>query len=594
MIETLQELTEQYTAALENYLASGKEETLQRAYELGRKAIAEGVGVLEMAAIHNKSLAAVFANPLTHQEALRVAGHASTFFAESLSPFEMVLRGYREANARLRANLQQIEAAEQELQRQNRELAAAHRLVEAERERYQELFNFAPDAYFVTDLEGIVQEVNSPAAHLFKIQKDSLAGTPLLRFVSEREQESFCDLLGKLRNGEVERVEDWQVTLQVQGGGAVPVSLRSQVVRDARGNRLGLRWLMSDITERKQIEEERAQIRIREHIARTEMEAAQQLKFLSEVSTTLATSLAYETIPGTIARLSVPYFADSCFVHLIEDLVSVRHLAVAHSDPSKVGQASRLQQCCSTQTKIPEPLAAILQSTQAEMIREISDAWLERFAGSQDALGILREWNLKSALLVPLWANERSLGAITFVRSEGSLPYTGEDLTLGEEFARRCSLVLDNARLHSQVVAERDRAEKASQAKDEFVAILSHELRTPLTIILGWARVLKKQTAIQKDPMLNEGVQVLEHNARNIARLVEDCLDIARIAQRKIELQKELVDLNQVVKAALEAMREAVCNKGLHYLIHLCPTNLRVLGDRTRLEQVVLNLLTNA
>src|SRR5262249_30986077 len=117
------------------------------------------------------------------------------------------------------------------------------------------------------------------------------------------------------------------------------------------------------------------------------------------------------------------------------------------------------------------------------------------------------------------------------------------------------------AMLHSEVVIELDKASKASQAKDEFVAILSHELRTPLSAILGWVRVLKKHSTVQNDPTLNEGTQTLEHNARNIARLMEDCLDIARITEQKIHLQKELNDLNQIVKSALQTAREAATAK---------------------------------
>src|SRR3990172_701163 len=126
MIDLKQELAERYSAALKDYLAGAEEEALKRGYELGRKAIADGVGVLEMAAIHNNSLAAVITDLFHRPDAIRAAALAAAFFAESLSPFEMVMRGYREANARLRTNLNQLEAVEQELQQQNQELAAAH------------------------------------------------------------------------------------------------------------------------------------------------------------------------------------------------------------------------------------------------------------------------------------------------------------------------------------------------------------------------------------------------------------------------------------------------------------------------------------
>src|SRR5581483_12020635 len=98
------------------------------------------------------------------------------------------------------------------------------------------------------------------------------------------------------------------------------------------------------------------------------------------------------------------------------------------------------------------------------------------------------------ALIVPLVSHGRSLGAIAFLDFEGE--YDADDLTLANELAGRCTLFLENARLYDQVIVARDRAERASQAKEEFVAILSHELRTPLMSILGWTRVLGRQPQI--------------------------------------------------------------------------------------------------
>ena len=103
MIDTLDQLAEQYAAALEDYLAGGGEAPLHLAYELGRQAIASGVGVLEMASIHNKSLTKIFTDPVPREQAVQIAERVSAFFAESLSPFEMVLRGFRETNASLRS-----------------------------------------------------------------------------------------------------------------------------------------------------------------------------------------------------------------------------------------------------------------------------------------------------------------------------------------------------------------------------------------------------------------------------------------------------------------------------------------------------------
>src|SRR5262249_44789505 len=144
-----------------------------------------------------------------------------------------------------------------------------------------------------------------------------------------------------------------------------------------------------------------------------------------------------------------------------------------------------------------------------------------------------------------------------------------------------------------EVVLAKDRAEKASRAREEFVAVLSHELRTPLMTILGWAQVFKHNAQLTQNAILEEAVHSLQHNAQNITRLVEECLEIARISESKIKLRSELVDLTQLANTAMESIRSMADGKGLT----LCPelaSGVHMFGDATRLEEVVLNLLTNA
>ncbi len=586
-------LIEQYSAALEDYLAGAGESALHFAYELGRKAIADGVGVLEMVSIHNQALTTVFGAPLSREQAVTMAGRASTFFAESLAPFEMALRGVRDANTALRKNVEQIQAAEEELQRQNQELLAAQQSSEVERRRYQELFDFAPDSYLVTDLEGIIQEANSPASALLQVNQDLLVARSLPQFVVAEERESLYAELGWLRRGRLPQLTLWQITMQRPDGSRVPVVLTVGVVRDPQGKLVGLRWLLRDATERKQLEEEKAQIRFREILVRAESEAAGRLKFLAVASTALAGSLDYSSIPESIASLSVPRLADCCFVYLADgSSMTIQHFAAVHTNPEKAELVKKLQFHLRG-TELPPPVAALLRDEKPEFIPEVSPEWLEAFASGKENLTIFREMNFTSALLVPLISRGKPLGAIAFLACESSRHYTPDDLALAEELAHRCALILENARLYQQVVMEKDRAEKASKAKDEFVSILSHELRTPLMTVIGWARVLSRQPQISEDQVLREGVRTLEHNARSISRLVEDCLDIARVSQGKIQLQRESVDLNHVANDAFEATGELACAKGIKFVTRLS-RNLCVWGDKARLEEVLLNLLTNA
>jgi signal transduction histidine kinase len=103
-------LTEQYVSALRDYIHGGGEEALQRAYELGRKALTEGLGVLDMASVHHQALMAVLEGQRTLEEHQRAVKAAEDFLVECLSPFEMTHRGFREANVALRSLNERLEA----------------------------------------------------------------------------------------------------------------------------------------------------------------------------------------------------------------------------------------------------------------------------------------------------------------------------------------------------------------------------------------------------------------------------------------------------------------------------------------------------
>jgi signal transduction histidine kinase len=127
----LQELTTHYSAALREYCAGGGEAPLLRAYQLGRNAVNAGVGVLEMATLHQEALVSALLEMLGLEESARIAQRASEFFAECLAPFELTHRGVEEAHAtmvdlkeglerRLSAVLQDFESAQGELLEQRR------------------------------------------------------------------------------------------------------------------------------------------------------------------------------------------------------------------------------------------------------------------------------------------------------------------------------------------------------------------------------------------------------------------------------------------------------------------------------------------
>ena len=141
--------------------------------------------------------------------------------------------------------------------------------------------------------------------------------------------------------------------------------------------------------------------------------------------------------------------------------------------------------------------------------------------------------------------------------------------------------------------AARAEAEKANQIKDEFLAVLSHELRTPLNAIVGWAHLLRNPGSLPPE-QVTRGLEAIERNAAIQTRIVSDVLDISRITSGKIRLSPRRVDVRDIVAAAVDTMRLAAEAKRIELQSTLPPDPQIVWADADRLQQVVLNLLTNA
>jgi signal transduction histidine kinase/ActR/RegA family two-component response regulator len=140
--------------------------------------------------------------------------------------------------------------------------------------------------------------------------------------------------------------------------------------------------------------------------------------------------------------------------------------------------------------------------------------------------------------------------------------------------------------------AARTEAERANRAKDEFVANLSHELRTPLSAILGWSHLLARDELDEEQR--RQGIEVIDRNARVQNQLIEDLLDVSRIASGKIRLDVVPMELTAVIEDAIETVRPAANARDIRLHAVLDPRAGPVRGDRDRIQQVLWNLLSNA
>ena len=227
----------------------------------------------------------------------------------------------------------------------------------------------------------------------------------------------------------------------------------------------------------------------------------------------------------------------------------------------------------------------------------------------------------QSLIYLPLVAKDHVLGIIT-IQSFEKFAYTEHHLNVLQSLASYTAIALDNADAYKQLneheheirrlfeEAEKARAiaEEADAAKSSFLSTVSHELRTPLTSVLGFAKIIKKRLEdrvfplVQSDdPKVRQTIHQVEDNLKvvvsegeRLTKLIDDVLDLAKIEAGKLEWHMEGVTVSDIVDRATAATASLFENKGLRLAKQVAPDLPTVTGDRDRLIQVVINLISNA
>ena len=192
--------------------------------------------------------------------------------------------------------------------------------------------------------------------------------------------------------------------------------------------------------------------------------AEERLRLLARAGGLLAESIDYTETLAAVADLVVPRLADWATVDILEPNGSIEPLAIAHVDPAKVALAERIRRRRPPQLDSPTGVGHVIATGEAELIPEITEEMLEGIDDSE-AVELVRELDLRSAMIVPLAARGRIFGAMTYVWAESGNRYTPMDLDLAETLAARIGLVIDNARLY------RDR--------DHIARVLQHSILPP-------------------------------------------------------------------------------------------------------------------
>ncbi|HEX8819471.1 MAG TPA: GAF domain-containing protein [Archangium sp.] len=335
------------------------------------------------------------------------------------------------------------------------------------------------------------------------------------------------------------------------------------------GETLGLGGIVLDETERKRVEAD--------------------LRFLAEATTRMSTSLDLGTTLESTARMVAEHLADYCLVDLrTEDGQGLTRVVAVAREP---GSQPLLEEAlrASPVSHPQSPILQVLESGRALLVPEVTEVMLDEVSIDARHQRVLEHLRPRSVMVVPLIARERSLGVLTVVSQDPLRRYTKHDLTLLEDLARRAALAVDNARLFR-------RAEQAVRERDDFVAMATHELRTPLSALSLQLAALQRSVDTGHPPTperLHQSLVTAQRQTERLERLVNDLLDVSRISTGQLHLEPEEVELSAMVHWLVTRFEDKLAEAGVVAEVHTAgPVVARV--DRLRVEQVLMNLLSNA
>jgi PAS domain S-box-containing protein len=426
----------------------------------------------------------------------------------------------------------------------------------------------SPLAIVLIEPDTTVQLWNPAAERLFGWAEAEVLGRPIPILPPDtlHEYEHVCEaaVRGESRTGvETQRLR--------KDGSRVPMLVSAAPLRDERGVVCSTVVLFEDISERSRVEAARARVH-------------HELEMLSEVGRSLSAELDLQRLMQALTDAAVQLAGagfGAFFYNHVDEQGGRYRLYTLSGAPREAFVRLGEPRC----TKIFAPTFAAIGVVRLDDVTKDP-----RYGQSPPHHGMpVGHLPVRSYLAVPVVGRgSEVLGGLFLGHPEpGVFTEDAERIVVG--LGAQAAIAIDNARRYEAERHARAEAEAGSRAKDEFLAMLGHELRNPL------AAVANALVTAQLDPSRSERALVIARRCTDqLTRLVDDLLDVARITHGRIELQRRRVPFASIVRRAVDATRSLVEQHGHRLTVRTPPDDVLVNVDPTRIEQVVVNLITNA
>jgi PAS domain S-box-containing protein len=426
------------------------------------------------------------------------------------------------------------------------------------------------EGIYSVDRAGRITWLNAAAERMLGYRAGELVGRPLKTALRCTPLEGTCGgdacrVLSVMASGAPFRAADDLLTRR--DGSKFPVRYSSAPIRQA-GRVAGAVVAFQDIS--------------------AELRAASRERFLATATEELATSIDLDETLSRVVRLALPQLGDWCMVVLLEDGGAPRRVLVHAQEPSLATAAREMLQRYPIDLEADHGLGRVLRTGEPELLPDAAGFVGERGTTGRVRGELLARIGLSSYLAVPLRSREHLVGAMAFAVAGPGRRFGGADLVLAEELAGRCALAIENARLHRS-------AQEAVRSRDEMLAVVSHDLRTPLGAIAAAAGAIGRRTPPGPEgDAIRRSAATIGRVAQRLGRLVADLLDLAAIESGRLSISRGPLRPSDAAEEAVEAIRPLAAEAGVN--VHAQPASPSPLveGDRARVQQVLVNVLSNA
>ncbi|HVZ30891.1 MAG TPA: ATP-binding protein, partial [Polyangiaceae bacterium] len=457
---------------------------------------------------------------------------------------------------------------------------AIERLRDSE-QRFQLFVNGVQDyAIYMLDAAGRVSSWNAGAARIKGWNAEEILGQSYEVFFTPEDRAAGVParlLAAAAREGSYrttgQRVRKDGSRLHVEGS--------LTVLRDHDGKVRGFAKLTRDLTERLRAESNERRL-IAEQAAREAARASEErLARLQRITAALCQAASVEDAASAVLR--------ECAETLGAAGGALYLLAPDEKTLELIGQLGHPEQAAESHRSIPYQARTPLTDAarhRTPAFFESQDQCAEQYPALREAVGI---GNFEASAALPLVAQSGLVGVLG-LRFRARRSFAPSERTLLLTISDVCAQALERARLFAAESQARAAAEAASRAKDEFLAMLGHELRNPLAPISTAIQLMK----LKGDERSKREREAIERQVSHLNRLVDDLLDVSRVARGLVVLSRAPIEVADVLSSAIEQASPLLEQRNQKLVVQAPQKGLMIDADALRMAQVVSNLLTNA